>query len=1062
MFAKFFIQRPIFTAVCSIIIVFLGLIALPTLPVAQFPDISPVQVIVTANYQGADAETVESGVTNVLERAINGIEGMRYISSSSGSDGTSQITVTFAANQDPDIAAVNVQNRVSRVQPLLPESVIQTGVTVNQQSSNFLMAIGIYSENNEYDSLFMSNYADIFMVDALRRIDGVGDIQIFGERRYAMRLWLDPNRLASRGLTVQDVATAIREQNIQVGAGQIGQQPAPDSQEFQLSLRAESRLNSASEFENLVLKTGSDGSLTRLRDVGRVELGAENYGTFLTFNGQEAVGLGITQRPGTNALQAAEAIRNELEQLSRTFPPGLKYAIAFDTTAFVSESLQDVVQTLVEAVILVVLVLFLFLQDWRTILVPTVAIPVSLLGTFLFTRLFGFSINTLTLFGLTLATGIVVDDAIVVVESIAAKVQDRHMDPYQAAVQSMKELSGAVIATSLVLMAVFIPVAFFPGTTGAIYRQFALTIAFSIAISTFNALTLSPMLSALLLRERPEGRGFMARFFRGFNRFQDAYRRRYRRFLQRVVRFRYLVIMLFVAALAFTAWFYRVVPSAFLPEEDQGYFITLVQAPEGVSLNYTKQILDQASEQVRQSPEVQSNFAVTGFSFAGVAPNQGIMFTQLKPWEERKGADQGIDAIIQRVQGGFFGIPKARIFALNPPSIQGLGNFGGFQMELQDRRGNLPLSTFVGEMQKFLGAANQNPNVAGVFTTYSANTPQLTIEVNRERAKSLNVDVDDIFNTLQSFLGSQYVNDFNLDQRNYRVYLQADQQFRSNPADIGQFYVRSQNGQMIPLSNLVTVTPSTTAQTITHYNLFRSISVQGNAAPGVSSGQALEAMAQTAQQALPTGMGFEWTGTALEEVESGGQAPLVFGLGIILVFLVLAAQYESFIDPTIILLTVPLAVLGALGMQYARGLSNDVYCQIGLVVLIGLASKNAILVVEYANQLREDGLTTTQAAIEAAQERLRPILMTSLSGLVGFFPLLIATGAGAASRQSIGTALFGGYLISTFLSLFILPVLYIVTKNATDRFFPKRKREFHDPEPSSEKREQPETVKSEV
>ncbi len=1061
MFAKFFIQRPIFTAVCSIVIVFLGLIALPTLPIAQFPDISPKQVVVTANYQGADAETVESGVTNVLEREINGIEGMRYLSSSSGSDGTSQITVTFAANQDPDIATVNVQNRVSRVEPLLPESVIQTGVTVNQQQSNFLMAIALYSENGEYDSLFMSNYADLLMLDALRRIDGVGDIQIFGERRYAMRLWLDPNRLASRSLTVQDVASAIREQNIQVGAGQIGQQPAADNQDFQLSLRAVSRLNSASEFENLVLKTGNDGSLTRLKDVGRVELGAENYGTFLTYNNLEAVGLGVTQRPGTNAIQAAEAIRRELEQLSKTFPPGLKYAIAFDTTMFVSESLRDVVQTLVESVILVVLVLFIFLQDWRTIIVPTVAIPVSLLGTFLFAKLFGFSINTLTLFGLTLATGIVVDDAIVVVESVAAKVQDRGMTPYQAAVQSMKELSGAVIATSLVLMAVFIPVAFFPGTTGAIYRQFALTIAFSITISTFNALTLSPMLSALLLRERREGRGPLAGFFRGFNRFQEAYRRRYRRLLHSVIRFRYLMVVLFVAALAFTAWFYRFVPSAFLPAEDQGYFITLVQAPEGVSLNYTKRIMDQASEQVRQLPEVESNFAVTGFSFAGVASNQGIMFTLLKPWEERTAAEQRVESVIQKAQMGYFGIPKARIFALNPPSIEGVGNFGGFQMELQDRRGNLPLTAFLGEMQKFLGAANQNPSVQGVFTTYSANTPQLTIEVNRERAKSLGVNVDDIFNTLQSFLGSQYVNDFNLDQRNYRVYLQADQQFRSNPNDIGQFYARSASGQMVPLSNLVTVTPATTAQTITHYNLFRSISIQGNAAPGVSSGQALDTMAQTAQQVLPAGMGFEWTGTALEEVESGGQAPIVFGLGIILVFLVLAAQYESVVDPVIILLTVPLAVLGALGMQYFRGLSNDIYCQIGLVVLIGLASKNAILVVEYANQLREEGLTTTQAAIEASQERLRPILMTSLSGLVGFFPLLIASGAGAASRQSIGTALFGGYLISTFLSLFILPILYIVAKNATDRIFPKHKRDFRDPEPATES-EQPETVKSEV
>ena len=1039
MFANFFIKRPIFTAVCSIIIVFLGAVALPTLPVAQFPEISPVQVVVTANYTGADAETVETGVTNILEREINGVEGMRYISSTSGSDGTSQITVTFDASTDPDIATVNVQNRVARVEPLLPNLVTQTGVVVNQQNSNFLMAIALYPENGEYDSLFMSNYADIYMVEALKRIEGVGDIQIFGERKYAMRLWLDPNRLASRGLTVQDVADAVREQNIQVGAGQIGQQPAPDNQDYQLNIRAESRLASVSEFENLVIKTGEDGSLVKLKDVGRVELGAENYGSFLTYNGSEAIGLGITQRPGTNAISAAEAVRAELARLSESFPPGLTYAVAFDTTTFVSASLKDVVVTLLTAVALVILILFIFLQDWRTTLVPAVAIPVSLIGTFIFTRLFGFSLNTLTLFGLTLATGIVVDDAIVVVEVIAAKVQDQGMHPIRAASEAMQELSGAVIATSLVLMAVFIPVAFFPGTTGAIYRQFALTIAFSIAVSTFNALTLSPMLSALLLRPRTENRGILGRMFNGFNRFLDGVRHRYRGSLHFLTRIKYVVLAVFVGALAFTAWFYQVVPTAFLPEEDQGYFLTLIQAPEGVSLNYTKRILDRTDEMVRQVPEVQSNFAVTGFSFAGTAPNQGIMFTQLKPWEERTNASQTVQSIIQQIQGQFFGITDARVFALVPPSIQGLGNFGGFQMELQDRRGNLPLNNLVENLYTFIGAANQNPNLLGVFSTYAANTPQLLVEVNRDRAKALNVDIQDVFDTLQSFLGSEYVNDFDLDQRNYRVYLQADEQFRSNPNDIGQFYVRSENDQMIPLSNLVTVESITSAQTITHYNLFRSISIQGSAAPGKSSGQAIQAMEQTAQQVLPPGLGYEWTGTALEEVESGGQAPLIFGLGLVFVFLVLAAQYESWIDPVIILLAVPLAIMGALLAQFVRGLPNDVYCQVGLVMLIGLASKNAILIVEYANQLREEGLSIVQAAIEASQERLRPILMTGISSLVGFFPLVIAFGAGAASRQSLGTALFGGYLIATFLSLFVVPVLYIIVKSISDRALPPNK-----------------------
>jgi len=1038
MFANFFIKRPIFTSVCSIIIVFLGVVVLPTLPIAQFPDISPKQVVVTANYSGADAETVESAVTNLLEQEINGVEGLRYISSSSGSDGTSQITATFDAAQDVNIAAVNVQSRVSRVESRLPELVTRTGVTVAQQNSNFLMAIALYPENGEYNSLFLSNYADTYMLEALKRIPGVGGIEIFGERKYAMRLWLDPNRLASRSLTVQDVSDAIREQNIQVGAGQLGQQPAPEDQEFQFNLRAVSRLKEPSEFENLVLKTGTDGTLVRLKDVGRVELGAENYGTFLTYNDIEAVGLGITQRAGTNALQTAEAVRTQMAELEQSFPPGMKYAVAFDTTMFVSASLEDVAKTLIEAVVLVVLVIFIFLQDWRTTLIPALTIPVALLGTFIFTRLFGFSINSLTLFGLTLATGIVVDDAIIVVEAVATKVQDQGMNPFRAAAEAMQELTGAVIATSLVLMAVFLPVAFFPGTTGAIYQQFALTIAFAVAISTFNSITLSPALSALLLRPRSTQPGFLNRMFGGFNRFLDNVRNKYQRSLSWLAQIKYIVLALFVATLFLTAWVYTIVPAAFLPEEDQGYFITLVQAPEGVSLNYTKKILDQASAEIRKNPEVASNFAVTGFSFAGVAPNQGIMFTLLKPWEERKKASQTVQAIIQEEQGKFFGMPQARIFSLNPPPIQGLGNFGGFQMEMQDRRGNLPLDALVGNLYKLLGAANQNPDLQAVFSTYSANTPQLLVEVNRDRAKSLNINIDDIFDTLQSFLGSQYVNDFNLDQRSYRVYVQADQQFRSKPDDVKQLYVRSQDGQMVSLGNLLTITPVTSAQAITHYNLFRSISVQGGAAPGRSSGQAIAAMEATAAQVLPSGMGYEWTGTAQEELEGGGQAPLLFTFGLIMVFLVLAAQYESYIDPVIIMLTVPLAILGALGAQFLRGLPNDVYCQVGLVMLIGLASKNAILIVEYANQLREKGFSITKAAIEASQERLRPILMTALSGLVGFFPLVIASGAGAASRRSLGTAVFGGYLVATFLSLFVVPILYILIKTASDRVLPRR------------------------
>ncbi|MBE9098154.1 efflux RND transporter permease subunit [Vacuolonema iberomarrocanum] len=1042
MFSKFFVQRPVFATVCSLVIVFLGLLLAPSLPIAQFPAISPTQVVVTANYPGADAETVENAITNVLEQEINGVQGMRYMSSTSGSDGTSQITITFEPNIDPDLATVNVQNRVARVETRLPDLVNQLGVTVSQQSSNFLMAIAIYPEGGEYDSLFLSNYADLYMVNDLRRIEGVGSVQIFGERQFAMRAWLDPTRLASRNLTIQDVSNAIREQNIQVGAGQLGQQPADPNQEYQIGLQADSRLESVEEFENLVIATGEGGNLIRLSDVGRVELGAENYGSNLTFNGQESIGLGINQRAGTNALETSAAVKAELDRLSESFPPGLQYAVAFDSTTFVSRSLRDVVLTLLLAITLVVLVIYLFLQDWRTTLVPAIAIPVALIGTFIFTSIFGFSINTLTLFGLTLATGVVVDDAIVVVEAIAAKVQDKGMDAYHASIEAMNELSGAVVATSLVLLAVFIPVALFPGTTGAIYQQFALTIAFAIVISTFNALTLSPALSALLLGHENDHHSLIGRFFDRFNGFLDWVRDRYHWAISLLSQLRYFVLAFFVFALLLTGWIYRTVPSAFLPEEDQGYFITLVQAPEGVSLTHTQRIMDEASELVSAQPEVESNFAVTGFSFAGVAPNQGIMFTLLKPWEDRSGPGQSVQEIIQRVQMQYFGINEARIFAVNPPAIDGLGNFGGFQMEVQDRRG-LDISELVGNTFQLIGASNQDPNLQAVFTTFSANAPQLLVEVNRDRAKALDIDVRDIYGALQSFLGSEYVNDFTLDQRTYRVYVQADQEFRSDPSDLQQLYVRSGTGEMIPLANLVNVTPSTSAQTINHYNLFRSISVQGGAAPGRSSGQAIQAISNLANQILPASMGFEWTGTALEEIQSGGQAPLFFGFGLLMVFLVLAAQYESYVDPIIILITVPLAVLGALSAQFARGLANDIYCQIGLVMLIGLASKNSILIVEYANQLRDRGMTITQAALEAAQERLRPILMTAISGLVGFFPLAIASGAGAASRQSLGTALFGGYLVATFLSLFIVPIIYIMIKGGCDRVFPKRHAYHH-------------------
>ena len=1049
---NYFIKRPVFATVCAIIILLIGAVSIPTLPIAQYPDISPTQINVTASYIGADAETVEKAVTTVLEREINGVEGMRYISSNSSNNGISNIVVTFDSSRDKDIAAVDVQNRVSLAEPQLPEEVRQTGIVVSKQNSNILLAMSLFSEDGTFNNVFLSNYADLYIVDALRRVPGVGDVVIFGERTYAMRLWLDPQRLASRDLTADDVVEALQEQNIQVGAGQLGQPPSPNDQTFQIDLRAVSRLQEVSEFEELVVQTGENGALVKLKDVGRAELGAESYSTFLRFRGNESVGLGIFQLPGSNALEVAQGVKEVMANLADEFPGGMEYGIGFDTTEFVEQSLSRVAWTLIQAVALVVLVIYLFLQDWRTTIIPAITIPVALIGTFAIIKVFGFSINSLTLFGLTLATGMVVDDAIVVVEDIASKIQDRDLPPKRAAVESMRELTGAVIATSLVLMAVFIPVAFFPGTTGALYRQFALTIAFAIALSTFNALTLTPTLAGLLLRQNTGGHGWLDKIFVPFNRFLDSLRAQYGDTLRILNRFKAFVLAAFVASLVLTGWLYNSVPSAFLPDEDQGYFITLIQGPEGTSLNQTSQVMRQVEETILAQDGVRATFAVGGFSFNGNTANNGVVFTTLVPWEERPAGVTSF-SLINQLFGQFSGITEARVFPVNPPAIQGLSSFSGFQFQLQDRSGTLGINALVENMFGLLGAANQDPKLQSVFTTYAANSPLIEIDVDRDKAKALDVDISDVFGTLQTYLGSRYVNDFTLQGRTYRVYVQADQQYRSAPDDINKLYVRSNNDVMIPMGNLVTLTETTGAQTINHYNLFRSIEINGQAAPGVSSGVAIDTMENVAGQVLPASLGYEWTGSALEEIEGGSQAPIIFGLGIIFVFLVLAAQYESYVDPVIILFAVPLAVFGALLAQSMRGLPNDVYCQIGLVMLIGLASKNSILIVEFANQLRDQGLPIIKASLEAAQSRMRPILMTAISTLSSIFPLVVATGAGAGSRQSLGTAVFGGMFVATFLSLFVVPILYIVVKSLSESFSSSNGPDDKDDQPSVYERE---------
>ncbi|MEH2245656.1 efflux RND transporter permease subunit [Nostoc sp.] len=1056
MFVNTFIRRPVLTTVCTFIILLLGSICIPILPISQLPDLAPVQITVSSNNIGADAQTTESTVTNIIERQINGVKDVSYISSNTGNDGLSNITVSFPTNVNSDIAQVNVQNKETLADPQLPDAVQRTGVTVETASSSLLLVFGFYSENNEYDNIFISNYVDLFIFDQIKRLPGVGKATIFGERKYAMRLWLDPNKLAQHQLTPQDVTTALQEQNIQVGAGAIGKEPAPDNQSFEFALRATSRFKDAAEFEEMVLKVGQVGTsstLVKVKDVGRVELGAESYLADAKFTlpgstPKAAVGLGIYQLPGSNALDVAHAVEEQIATLSKSFPPGLKAQLAFDTTPFVEISLEEVLHTLVEAIILVVLVIFVFLQDWRTTIIPTVAIPVSLVGTCAALLVLGFQINTLTLFGFVLAIGIVVDDAIIVVEAVAVKLEEG-MRPFDAAVEAMKELTGAIIATSLVLMAVFIPVAFIPGTTGIVYKQFALTVACSIGISTFNALTFSPTMAAILMRPAQTPRGPLGWFFTQFNRGFSWFTRRYVGFVSYLTHVKPIVIGVFITGLVATVLMYRTVPTGFIPEEDQGYFFVIVQGPDGVSLKYTESVMNKVVKEVTSLPEVQASFMISGFGFDGNASNLGIAFANLKPWKERTLESQSVYGILQRVNKKLSAITDARAIAVNAPPVRGLSTTGGFEFIIQDKTGSAPIQTLVDTANKFIGAANKKPVLQRVFTQFTADTPQFDIQVDRNQAKALNVELSTIFGTLQSYLGSQYVNDFVQGQRQYRVYVQADGVFRSNPDDIAKLYVRSASGAMIPLSNLVKVTPFVGPKTISHYNLYRSIKVQGAPAPGSSSGEAIKAMEQVAAEVLPQGFGYEWTGTYLQEKTSGGATGLIFGLAIVIVFLVLSAQYESYIDPLIILLTVPLAVLGAMTAIWLRSnifmasslfpkVVDDIYCQVGLVTLIGLAAKNAILVVEFANQLHEEGMSYTRAAVKAGQERLRPILMTSFAALLGFLPLVISQGAGASSRWSLGTALFGGLMLSTFLSLFLVPILYILIKTLAQAIFSRK------------------------
>lgn len=1030
-----FIKRPVLTTVCTLVILLLGAVCIPLLPINYLPDIAPIQIKVSALYGGADVNTVEDTVTSVLERQINGVEGMQYLTSSTYA-GNSNISIYFGSETDKDTNQVKVQNRVAQALSQLPSSVQQLGVTTKAVSSSILLIYGINSETDAYDDIFISNYVEQNIVEVLKRVPGVGDVSLFGQKTNAMRLWLNPNALASRGMTTLDVVNALKSQNVVVGAGAIGQEPVPQGQAYQLPIELQGRFQSASEFGNLVIQRGADGSLIRLRDVGRAELGAENYASNARVNGKTGVGISIYQAPGSNALDVGDRIAAQMRELESNFPPGLKAQLVYDTTNFVKVSIQEVVITLFQAFVLVVLVIYVFLQDWRTTVIPLIAIPVALIGAMAFAFLFGFSINNLTLFGLILATGLVVDDAIVIVESCTEKIQKQGMTPKQAAFASMEELSGATIATSLVLMAVFIPVAFFPGSTGKLYQQFALIIAFAVTASTFNALSFSPSMAAILLGPAQPAPGPLRWFFSAFNQGFAWVSDRFMALVNLFIRLRYGVIGLFVLGLVATFYMFTTVPTAFVPEEDQGLFVGIIQSPDGVSLSYTDRVIAQAEQIMQKIPEIESTFTVSGAGFDGNGPNLGLFFAKLKPWSDRPNPNQSVSGILNRLNRELQTITDAIVVGVNIAPIPGFSATGGLEMQLQDRTGGqLTLDDFAQNARQIMANANEQPATAGtVSSTFTVGTPKLRIEIDRNKVEALNIDFQQALATVGATLGSQYVNDFTLGNRNYRVYVQADGNYRDSPDDIQKLYVRSRESTLVPLAQIATISRTTGPQVIGHYNTYRSIKLQAGQAPGFSSGQAIQALETAYQKTTLSGIGRDWIGIAREQLAAGSLGVLIFAFGIIMVFLTLSAQYESYIDPIIILLTVPLALLGALGAIALRGLNNDVYCNVALVMLIGLASKNAILIVEFANQAQTEGLSLVQSALKASRERFRPIIMTAASSLVGFFPLVIATGAGSASRWSLGTALFGGLLVSTILSLLVVPVLYIVIKGLADRF----------------------------
>ncbi|MCA1443470.1 efflux RND transporter permease subunit [Ensifer sp. IC4062] len=1022
---EYFIHRPIFASAIAIVMTLAGAICYFLLPVSQFPDITPPQIVVSANYPGASAQVVADTVTTPLEQQINGVPGMLYMSSTSSNDGSSRIIISFDVGYPIDVAALDVQNRVSQAASSLPALVNQGGVTIAKQIPNFTVLVSLDSPDDSVDFASVSNYAYLQILDPLKRLPGVGDVQLFGERRYSMRVWLDPDRMANLGITAVDVENVIEEQNVQVAGGKIGQSPAPAGTPFEMQINAVGRLSDPKQFADIVLRADpATGATIRLRDVARVELGALLYSSSVSFNGKQSVVLAVFQAPGSNALDLQSRVKAKMDELSQRFPSGIAYHMFYDTTRFVSAAMHDVVITLVEALALVIAVVFIFLQSVRTTIIPTIAIPVSLIATLIVMYLLGFSLNMLSLLGMVLAIGLVVDDAIVVVENVERQLESG-LSPLAATRKAMQEVTGPIIATTAVLLAVFVPVAFIPGVAGSLYNQFALTVAISVAFSAFNSLTLSPALSAAFLRHRGAPRFVLFRWFNtGFHRLSHAYAHS----VAGLVRWRWALFGLFLIAIGSTYALWQRIPSTFLPVEDQGYFFVVIQLPDGASIERTEAVARQSEKILRDTAGVDFVGSVVGFNFLTFASqsNSAVQFGVLKPWDERP-PEQGASALREAVQPLLLQIPDALVLAFDPPSIQGLGATGGFEFQVEDLggRGSVALNDAT---QALIAEARKQPeiNPHQLFTTFSTSSPQFNYDLDRDKAKQLGLNLPDVFNTLQIYFGSLYVNDFNLFGRTFRVTLQAEQSARSNPADISRLYVRNSAGDMVPLSTLGALKPTVGPETVSHYNNYPSALINGAAAPGYSSSQAVAAMERTAAATLPRDFGFEWTGITYQEIRAGSIAALVFALAIVFCFLILAAQYESWSMPFMVLLSVPLALLGALLALWLRVMQIDVYSQIGFVMLVGLAAKNAILIVEFAKRRRQEGLDIITAAAEAARLRLRPILMTAFAFILGVVPLMYATGAGAASRQSIGTTVFGGMLMATVLTLIFVPVFYAV------------------------------------